>query len=130
MYKVTPFQTWIHSRTVMDNYQHLVTCSRTLSHHLHHAHARASGAVGWHRERLSWDCSTSTAPAPDCPWQCQPSPEQGLPRVCQHCPPAWGQSQLGQAQADPASPIKHIQEHPQSWGQPELLAATNKVAVF
>lgn len=36
-HKVTSFQIWIHSRTAVDNYQHLVICSRTFSQHVHHA---------------------------------------------------------------------------------------------
>lgn len=39
-HKVTSFQIWIHSRTVVDNYQHVVICSRTFSQHLHDAHVR------------------------------------------------------------------------------------------
>lgn len=64
MCKVTSFQIWIHSRAVVDFHQHLVICSRSFSQRLHHAHVRPSGAVGWYRERLSWDSAAPTRPQP------------------------------------------------------------------
>lgn len=123
--KVTSFQIWIHSRTVVDNYQHFVICSRTLRQHLHHAHVRP-----WCRERLSWD-SAALKHRADTAGQCQPSPRKGSwegSPALPSCP--WGQSQLRQAQADQASQIKPIQKHPSSWGQLKLLAVPSRVAGF
>lgn len=97
-HKVTSFQVWIHSRTVVDNYQHLVICSRTFSQHLHHGHVGPSGAVGWHRERLSWDCAALTHPQP------VSAPGRASPALRRACPGLWDRLGTDPAGTGTASP--------------------------